>query len=52
MQIENLTAREAVTLGAGACGPTMVCLKRTVRGCWNQNFNQMEHSDFVQNSNM
>jgi len=52
MQIENLTGREAVTPGVGACGPTTVCLKRTMRGCWNQNFNQLEDSYFVQNSNV
>jgi len=47
-----LTGREAVTLGVGTCVLPLVCLKRPMRGCWNQNFNQLEHSDFVQNSNV
>jgi len=51
-QGDNLSGREALTLGAGKCVLPLVCLKQPMRGCWSQNFSQWEHSDFVQNSNV
>jgi len=44
-----LTGREAVTFDVGTYVPPLVSLKRPITGCWNQNFSQWEHSDFVKN---